>query len=143
MSDTWENTELEPAFTRPGQPLGWVYFIACTQTQRCKIGFTRGEVEKRLKALQTGSASELSLIAMQPGSVDTERALHERFAQYRIQGEWFEMSEPLFAYICLTVWSMAGIYSDKGVIPPEWMRLVLRMMREMSGPLPDHLEAML
>lgn len=144
MSDPWEEASLEPVIARPGVELGWVYFIACRETERCKIGFTRGDVLKRLRSLQTGAAGELKLIAMQPGTPETERALHERFAEQRLHGEWFEMNEPLFVYMCLTVWTMAGIYSDKGVKPPEWMKQGLRMMRDMAGgPLPDHLEAML
>lgn len=144
MNDPWQEATLEPVVTRPGEKLGWVYFIACSETGRCKIGFTKGDVEKRMKGLQTGAAGELRLIAMQPGTQETERRLHERFAEQRLHGEWFEMNEPLFVYICLTVWTMASIYQKKGASPPTWMLAGLRMMREMSGaPLPDYLEAML
>lgn len=143
MSDPWQDLTLEPVYPRPGQQVGWVYFIACKETQRCKIGFTKGDVEKRLKNLQTGAAGELRLIAMQPGTPDTERALHERFAEQRLHGEWFETNEAMFAYMCAVVWTMAGIYSKQGVKPPLWMVAGLHMLREMWGELPDHLEAML
>jgi hypothetical protein len=144
MSDIWETVTVEPCVTRPGEEPGWVYFIACAETRRCKIGYTRGPVEKRMKSLQTGAAGKLRLIAKHPGTPETERKVHARFSDQRLHGEWFEMSEELFAYICLTIWHMATMASH-GTIPIEdWMVPGLRMIRDTVGaPLPDELEKMI
>jgi hypothetical protein len=144
VSDIWETIAVEPCVTRPGETHGWVYFIACKETMRCKIGYTGGDVEKRRKSLQTGAAGELRYIAKHPGTPDTERKIHERFASQRLHGEWFEMSEELFAYICLTIWHMASM-ANQGIIPVEnWMLSGLRMVRDTVGkPLPDELEKMI
>ena len=104
----------------PG-PIGWVYFIVCTDAPRCKIGFTKSAPEKRLKNLQTGSASELALIAVHPGTPDTERRLHEKFSASCIRGEWFEITNELRAYLVQTVWAMTEFSLRNGWKPTQWM----------------------
>lgn len=144
MSDIWNTIEVEPCTPRHGEKPGWVYFIACSETKRCKIGYTRSDVNRRMKGLQTGAAGELCMIAKHPGTPETERAIHARFADQRLHGEWFEMSEELFAYICLTVWNMASIWVKQGAEPEPWMITGLAMIRETVGaPLPPELEALL
>lgn len=79
---------------------GWIYFIACTETERVKIGFTAGDPHKRLKALQTGAPAPLVMMEYRPGTQEEERQLHERFAATRLHGEWFEKSQEIFEYLC-------------------------------------------
>jgi hypothetical protein len=121
-----------------------IYYIACTATERLKIGYTRGEPEVRLKQLQTGSAANLRLIACHEGSPETEKWLHREFADERCRGEWFDMSERLFEHVSLVVWFVATDLATRGESPPEWVRVGLRAMSDGSmSPLPEQLAAFL
>ena len=52
-----------------------------------KIGIAC-DVEARLAILQTGNARELRVVGVMDGN--HENQLHERFASYRVRGEWFK-----------------------------------------------------
>lgn len=121
-----------------------IYYIACTSTQRMKIGYTRGEPEVRLKQLQTGSAADLRLMACHQGSADDERMLHERFAEDRIRGEWFSVSDQLLEHISLVIFFAATEYAVEGNVPPLWIKSGLRAMQDGSlTPLPEMLAALI
>jgi hypothetical protein len=79
--------------------LGWIYYIGCMETHRLKIGFTAGDPHKRLDKLQTGSPTRLVLLGLDVGTSATERALHARFSNERVRGEWFRVSENLFEHL--------------------------------------------
>src|SRR5258708_4315485 len=66
-----------------------IYFIRDEATLFIKIGFTDGEVEARLQALQTGCPGVLVVLFHIEGSEQDETAWHERFANVRERGEWF------------------------------------------------------
>lgn len=68
---------------------GFVYLITPRTSTLHKIGFTSTSIEKRMAQLQTGSATELELVASWPGTQGHEAALHRKLAKYRKQGEWF------------------------------------------------------
>jgi hypothetical protein len=120
--------------------MGSIYYIACTATQRVKIGFTAGRVVDRLKALQTGSAAPLSIIAVHAGTMLEEQQLHRKFHEQRLHGEWFDMSEALFRHICEVTWIEANIALDAGAPLEGWMKLGLAMLQEHVGtPLPPRL----
>lgn len=78
---------------------GTIYFIKSDETKEIKIGYTSGEVEKRLKSLQTGHPYKLQVLATMPGSRDDEKNLHERFASSRLSGEWFKPYPDLLVFI--------------------------------------------
>jgi|MTBAKSStandDraft_1061840.scaffolds.fasta_scaffold08437_2 uncharacterized protein YozE (UPF0346 family) len=78
---------------------GTIYFVKSEKTHEIKIGFTSGPVEKRLRSLQTAHPSELHLLATIPGTSDHERSLHQKFANIRLKGEWFEPHPDLLAFI--------------------------------------------
>ena len=78
---------------------GTIYFVKSEKTHEIKIGFTSGPVEKRLRSLQTAHPSELNLLATIPGTSDHERSLHQKFANIRLKGEWFEPHPDLLAFI--------------------------------------------
>jgi hypothetical protein len=99
----------------PEQPgrvvVGIVYFIQDAVALAVKIGFCLRNPEKRLAALQIGNANRLRLLGRAAGSQSHEKALHMRFSQFRVQGEWFS----------------AGILADVEVIVKcgtieEWLR---------------------
>lgn len=117
-----------------------IYYIACTATERLKIGYTQGEPEVRLKQLQTGSASDLRLIACHHGTLDDERRLHEKFADQRLRGEWFQMSEDLLEHLSMVIWISGVECAKSGAAPPSWVRAGLRAMQDGTRkPLPDYL----
>jgi len=119
-----------------------IYYIACTETRRVKIGFTSHNPHARLRALQTGSAAPLTLIAVESGDKDHERKLHKLYAAQRVHGEWFEMSEALFKHICFVVWMQAKHSMLLGEPIEEWVRLGLISMHTVD-PLPGDLAALI
>jgi hypothetical protein len=73
----------------PPVKVGIVYFIQDTVTLAIKIGFCLKNPEKRLAALQTGNCNAMRLLGHVAGSELHEKALHVRFSQFHLQGEWF------------------------------------------------------
>lgn len=120
-------------------PKGLVYFIMCTDSRRCKIGFTTGKVEKRLASLQTGSASQLAAVLMHPGTIESERRLHEKFASSRIHGEWFELTDELRAYMVAALWAMSEITLKGGGKLQHWMVKGLELSLDHLEALPESL----
>jgi len=74
-----------------------VYFIG-DDRRRVKIGFTTN-LTQRIYALQSATASELSLLRVLDGGLATERWLHKKFADYHITGEWFEFAEQMMVIV--------------------------------------------
>jgi hypothetical protein len=75
-----------------------VYFIS--DGNHVKIGYTDGVPEDRLRQLQTGNPTPLQIMAVDTrGTVETERQLHQRFAGYRVNGEWFRLVPQIQKYI--------------------------------------------
>src|SRR5262249_6220084 len=77
-------------------PMGFVYFVETKDKQYIKIGFSVRPMT-RLSELGTlrPSGFALSLIGCIPGSPETERWLHHKFAHLRDNGEWFSAKEEL------------------------------------------------
>jgi hypothetical protein len=65
-----------------------------------KIGVT-DDVEKRLIGMQTGNHQPLVLIRLFEGGPNEERALHQRFADLRLNGEWFSFSKQMLGDVGL------------------------------------------
>lgn len=127
---------------RPKRNTGFVYFIGCQETLRLKIGYTAGNPYARLAALQTGSPTSLILAACQPGSIEDEKYLHEKFHTQRVRGEWFNMCDEIFEHISMVVWLEAASCAAINKPLPEWARNGLSAMNE-ERPLPDSLAMML
>lgn len=72
-----------------------IYFIRLERDGPLKIGFTAGSAKKRLVQLQTGQPGKLHLLGTINGDRGAEIGLHEHFAQYRINGEWFSPNHEL------------------------------------------------
>lgn len=94
------------AFKAPYRPplsmrTGCVYFIEAVGCDRIKIGFTRKEIDFRLKFIQTGCPFPARVLRLQRGSMQDERDLHGRFAHALVRdtGEWFHATPDLLAYI--------------------------------------------
>lgn len=68
----------------------WVYVVSGEDTPKVvKIGVT-GNIEKRIKSLQTSSASQVTLRWSARGGLPLESYLHEKFSRRRLSGEWFD-----------------------------------------------------
>jgi hypothetical protein len=69
-----------------------VYFVTCREANAVKIGFSV-EPRARLPEIQWGCPLALTLEAIMPGDQSEERRLHRWFADDRITGEWFRLTE--------------------------------------------------
>lgn len=69
-----------------------VYVVHAREVGKVKIGRTN-DLRRRLSGLQTGSPVHLEVIRVYT-SVDgvSEGSLHDKFARYRLHGEWFDDS---------------------------------------------------
>lgn len=77
-----------------------IYFIqAATETGPIKIGYTSRGVTERLNELQAHSPVRLAVLFTLEGDQDAEQQLHQRFALYRIHGEWFQASAEVMAFV--------------------------------------------
>lgn len=70
---------------------GYVYLVWAKGTDMYKIGST-GYPSKRLSQLQTGSPTELELVAEREFEDQDrqEKLMHDRWAKFRSHGEWFK-----------------------------------------------------
>ncbi len=75
-----------------------IYFIRNEETNKIKIGYSK-DPEERLRTLQTGSSGKLTLLLAIEGTQQDETAWHDRFADARIQNEWFDPVPELFLVI--------------------------------------------
>ena len=66
---------------------GYVYFLWVND--RIKIGFST-KPAMRLATLQTGTGHPIRFMAVIPGTMADERALHDLLRGRRAQGEWFK-----------------------------------------------------
>lgn len=87
----------EPIFAPPYPP--WkdeskVYFIQSVRGGPIKIGMAL-DPEERLKELQVAYPYRLRLTHTIEGGRARELALHKRFAEHRLAGEWFEPTPEL------------------------------------------------
>lgn len=90
MSDTPINEGyIQPS--HDGEMTGYVYAVREKghKNSPVKIGFSKTPIE-RLKALQGGNHRELIIVAMMPGTYQTETRLHGKLAGCLVKGEWFE-----------------------------------------------------
>lgn len=90
-------TRLEQLDDLGEKPTRWIYFIQGKDgLGLVKIGVAN-DPKKRLADLQRTSPIELEIIGSRPGDTFVERELHERFADFRAHGEWFEPSPVILA----------------------------------------------
>lgn len=76
-----------------------VYFVRAGADGPIKIGFTAGDVLRRIAGLRTACPSELIPLGTIDGDERCERDLHRRFSSARITGEWFSPEPSLVALI--------------------------------------------
>lgn len=76
----------------PLGPVGYIYIVHAAGSHFIKIGYA-ADVYARKAELQVGCPYPLRILYIQPTSnaLIDEGKLHERFARYRLRGEWFEL----------------------------------------------------
>ena len=75
-----------------------IYFIQSDENGLIKIGSST-DPERRLRELQTSSNAPLRILLTLPGTSEEEALLHERFRNYRQQGEWYLPLKELLDFI--------------------------------------------
>ena len=76
----------------------FIYFIESGWGGCIKIGCAFNP-QARLDTLQCGNPDELHLLAVFPGDLREESALHQRFRLDCVTGEWFAPSPALWALV--------------------------------------------
>jgi len=112
--------------------MGKVYLIKCYKnddidwseivfdsniTEIYKIGFTRGNPLKRLKALQTGNPHKMEVIKVFETNFNTklEANIHQRFKSKKVLNEWFLLEKDdinNFISVCESVENNYKILSE-------------------------------
>lgn len=74
---------------------GYVYLICDNSNEFYKIGITKGDINKRMKKLQTGNATKLYLITYHETYYPyrVENMLHSHFKSKNVLNEWFALSK--------------------------------------------------
>lgn len=75
-----------------------VYVFYRHRDKAVKIGISTNP-NTRLSALRTASGDDLILVARYPGTIADERDAHVRFAECRIDREWFHLTDELREWI--------------------------------------------
>ena len=75
--------------------MGYVYLIEDVNNKTYKIGVTRDKSEKRLKKLQTGNSTELTIKYLYETEYPfrLESMLHTKYKEYNVLNEWFDLPQ--------------------------------------------------
>lgn len=60
-----------------------------------KIGYTRREIQDRIREFKTGNASNFEVVSYFESKWGTkiEKNLHKHFMKHKVDGEWFDLSD--------------------------------------------------
>jgi len=71
----------------------YVYLISAVGTEYVKVGRSQSFPSKRVQDMQTANPHELRLLAWTEGAYEYEELrLHQKYATFRVRGEWFVFS---------------------------------------------------
>jgi hypothetical protein len=93
--------------TRKPLDRGRIYFVQAGDDGPIKIGFAQ-HLETRLAGLRTDSPVPLVLRCSLPGTRADEKAMHRRFGDFWLRGEWFNPEPALVAFIAAQGGSVDG-----------------------------------
>ena len=91
---TWAHPDIAVHFSmwceRPSRKRTGKVVYLIKAGKYAKIGkTTRDALEDRISRLQTGNPEELKLLAVIDGYSEVEEALHSRYIDFKVRGEWF------------------------------------------------------
>jgi DNA-binding XRE family transcriptional regulator len=66
-----------------------IYILSAGETSMVKIGWTENDAEERRRELQTAHWEALTVMRVIDALPWVERAMHRKFAEQRVLGEWF------------------------------------------------------
>lgn len=74
----------------------YLYVISQAQSDFCKVGIT-SDVPARIRQLQTGNPEKIIILRVivckdEEQAKALEKAFHERYADFKAQGEWFAVN---------------------------------------------------
>lgn len=78
---------------------GTVYFLQVGHDGPIKIGYTKVNVEYRVRAIQKGSPHILRWIGAFPGTRDDEKNAHRLLENSSLRGEWFYPTKEVLAFV--------------------------------------------
>lgn len=79
---------------------GTIYVLQAPPVMAVKIGFTRAQCATiRAKGLQSGNPYPLKVIAQATALPAQEFALHRLLRAHRLEGEWFEWTPEVSAFV--------------------------------------------
>jgi hypothetical protein len=92
--------KFDPAWNEQrATPPDTIYFLTCDEPDfPVKIGIT-SDVKSRVSTLSVALPFKVVLLASIWGAADQERLFHMRFAEHRLQGEWFRRTPELMDLI--------------------------------------------
>lgn len=102
----------------------YVYVIGSASTSYVKIGWSI-DPQGRIPSLQTGHPGKLIVLWQAVGPQKLERALHKRFADHIVHGEWFyfpdEDATTAVAQAAMEIGGVEGVWTGTGrsEIPPR------------------------
>lgn len=94
-----------------------VYFATIREQNVVKIGCSF-DPDSRLKEIQVGCPFEVKIEATLPGHHTEEQAIHRRFADDRLRGEWFTITPMIEAVMAAAVKAEAERPKVKQINPP-------------------------
>lgn len=80
-----------------------VYMIQAGEGGAVKIGFSANP-KSRLSKMRTDLPHHLIVLRLLQGDMTTERALHKRFSEHRIRGEWFRFDPEMMLDLGIPVY---------------------------------------
>lgn len=93
-----ESSSADHLLTTPLRPERYTYFIQAGEGGPIKIGSAKNP-GVRCGKMQIGNHEELSILAIADGLHLKEQWCHQRFAKWRIRGEWFDPCPELLELI--------------------------------------------
>jgi len=127
------NMKVTPSQGGPFPLTGGIYFVQPEGRDVVKIGVAR-EFESRIAALQTSSPERLNVLGVIFGhGFSEERAMHSRFADKWINGEWFRLDSELREFIA------TGLYDLPRMKPGKlsWTHVIESMIAKVMEQIAD------
>lgn len=116
----------------PDHTEGFVYVMVNRRNGYHKIGFTSSKPEYREKTLQA-EEPEIDLLFACWADFGAEADLHERFAKFRVRGEWFNLSPLQVMVIKQDLWMFA--ITAEAASTMDWAEEMIEVPRFDNGEI--------